>query len=189
MAIPYLIRAARSEDVPQLRLMLIETWHQAYDGILGKDAVDKRCRLYFEEPVLRRYLGTDTWTPVAVTPDEKIIAFMTSRVSLVGGVNVSMLYVLPSHQRQGIGRALMLTLPHMYPAMRWTSLEVLEPNTPAIGFYEGLGFQRWSKYGMADGVPILSMTRRAETTATWWEALRAFVHNPPKTSTVFQFGL
>lgn len=186
MPISFSLRAATRDDVPHLREMLIETWHDAYDGILGKEAVAQRCSSYFHPAVMYRYLGSDRWTPVAVSPDGKIAGFMSTRCSPLGGVTIEMLYVAPRYQRHGLGLGLISSIAAQYPAVRWNTLDVLEPNLAARRFYEKLGFSAWYRRMVPEGVPILVMTRKVQTAATWLDSLRAFIWQPPQQSLVFR---
>ncbi len=57
------------------------------------------------------------------------------------GIHIEDLYVRPAHRGQGIGRALLthvaaIALSEGCPRLQW---DVLEWNTPAIGFYERMG--------------------------------------------------
>ena len=71
---------------------------------------------------------------------------------------LNQLYVHPSCQRQGIGRALLEEVEASFPEARTLRLEVEEANTVAIAFYRSNGFLPTGKTadcGGRSGLPAL----------------------------------
>ncbi|AJT42098.1 GNAT family N-acetyltransferase [Psychromicrobium lacuslunae] len=132
------IRQMRSEDAPQLAEVHAQAWRETYAGILSEQFLaavttesrlamwqnstpEGRARHWLAEldGVIIGFAGVRPMGPDAVRPEE-----------LWG------LYLLQSHHKQGLGRALLEAALAERPASLWVAAE----NLNAIAFYQRLGF-------------------------------------------------
>jgi ribosomal protein S18 acetylase RimI-like enzyme len=140
------IRAAVAADAPAIARVHVETWRSAYRGIvpptfLAGLSVEERTGLWHKriaDPLGARFV-------FVVEVAEALVGFAAGGPERSGDPNypgeLHSLYVLPSYQRHGLGRALV----HAVAARLATTdtqsmlLWVLEANAPARSFYERLG--------------------------------------------------
>jgi ribosomal protein S18 acetylase RimI-like enzyme len=141
------IREARPEDAPRMARVRIDTWRDAYRGIVPDDYLDS---MSYEatENFLRQVLWENNRGSFAFVAEDA--AGEVVGIAIAGAVlgakeevyrgEIYILYVLPSHQRQGHGRGLVracalgLVQRGLTPIMLWTFAENV-----ARGFYEALG--------------------------------------------------
>jgi GNAT superfamily N-acetyltransferase len=139
------LRDARPEDAGALARVHVESWRQAYDGLVPRvmlDAVVLERRIPLWETLLGP-LGAGFVTLVA--EDDKVgpIGFATATPANnpAPGIDgeLQMLFILPGFQRRDVGRRLFLALVQRLVADGCRSMvaTVLE-NPAAIGFFNAL---------------------------------------------------
>jgi ribosomal protein S18 acetylase RimI-like enzyme len=144
-AIATTLRRANQRDCVAIRALLITTWHDAYDPIMGVKAVTEACDIEFTLDVLKRMVAARGPLYLGVLEqDGALVGVISMEISLLGNGKLYMLYVHPAYQGRGIGGSFLDYTPDIFPWAHSITLEVLEPNTPAIRFYEKGGFQRGS---------------------------------------------
>lgn len=151
MGMEFEIRKAGLDDVPAIAHVSFQTWPHTYRGIVPEERINSRTI----ESV------TDTWRQILNLPhpkggtlvahnDKSIIAYSRFYPSLdidddQGNVaTIGSIYVLPSFQHQGVGRALIeriLDNAKIQGFMEMT-LHVLAANERARRLYEYLGWQQ-----------------------------------------------
>ena len=148
------IREATIDDVPGIARVHVDTWRTAYPGIVPAEHL---AGLSYERSEAR-------WREFAFREGSPSLVFVaedagTIIASASGGPErdglpgydgeLYGLYVLAAYQRQGIGRALMLTVARRLVADGFKAMViwVLKENLKARAFYEALG-----------GVPISEKT-------------------------------
>ncbi|WP_433168431.1 GNAT family N-acetyltransferase [Kribbella sp. CA-247076] len=132
------VRRAGIGDVEAVREIGLKTWPVAYGGLASEEFVVDGLAQWWSPEVVERGIRNGI-TLVAAEGDR-----------LVGMVGLGRegdswvmwkLYVLPDHQGQGIGRALLdaavAALPEGTPELL---LDVLVANEKAVGFYRAYGF-------------------------------------------------
>lgn len=134
------IRPATLADLRGVQAVLRETWHDTYDAIIGAAKVADMTRRWHDLPSLEREV---------LDPQRMLL------LSLVGGiivgtasasrrapprVRLDRLYVLPSYQRRGHGRALLQAAISAFPDRDVVELEVHRQNARGLAFYGRLGF-------------------------------------------------
>lgn len=144
-----LLRLATLADAKSLAALHVAAWHETYAGILP-DEVLSGLSIEAREKV---------WTTILASPtagSEVYVAIEGSRFVAFGAAcpqrdpalealgydgEISAIYVLRSHQRQGIGRQIMQSLAHAIhdAGRRGATVWVLRENNPARRFYERLG--------------------------------------------------
>jgi ribosomal protein S18 acetylase RimI-like enzyme len=141
---PYHIRPALPADAAGLARVRIDTWRAAYLGIVPDEYLanldyasnEQNFRNYLTNPAVRLFAALDEVG--------QAVGFANSganRETLPGFPGeVYALYILPAHQKHGLGRALLrrafeqLADGGLFPAVIW----VLADN-PACGFYRRVG--------------------------------------------------
>jgi ribosomal protein S18 acetylase RimI-like enzyme len=134
------IRAAVAEDLSDVRRLLAATWHDTYDALLGTERVTAT---------------TSRWHAPDVLANQSALPHASFLVALQEGVVVghafaveqgddvlllSRLYVLPTHQRQGIGEALLAAVIERHPETVRVDLVVEARNVKGMAFYGRHGF-------------------------------------------------
>jgi ribosomal protein S18 acetylase RimI-like enzyme len=107
------------------------------------------------EATVDRYLSIDTplWFVTITQPDRSTVKvaclWLGMAIDQITGVrhpNIFLVYVVPAHRRQGIGRALMEHAATWAKAEGYTQigLQVFTTNQPALDLYNKLGYQAMS---------------------------------------------
>ncbi|EKF42712.1 hypothetical protein NA8A_08594 [Nitratireductor indicus C115] len=147
----YFIRTASRRDLPAVRALLVETWHDTCDSIYGAARVGEITDSWHSPEALEARLGQPN-SEFVIADNGSEIAGMAYAVSGEGGgaLHLQQLYVLPARQRLGIGRALLAEIEDSFPEAREIRLEVEEANASAIAFYVANGFSRLGRADAAD---------------------------------------
>jgi len=143
------VRAASVEDAPGMARVHVDTWRAAYRDILPADFLEA---LSYEARTQRwrdnlAQAGPQQFTLVAEDDSGEVAGFAgggPERVGMQGyDGEIYAVYVLPQHQRRGIGRRLMDVSAHhlMDQGFGAAMLWALEANGRARAFYEALGGQ------------------------------------------------
>lgn len=143
---PY-VRPAIVDDAEGIAKVHVRGWQEAYAGLLAKEVLDRQSvarRMrewteYLKEPPGHR------WTFVAIDPAQGIVGFAgahRARPAPYGPTfKITVLYILQSHLRRGLGRqlihALARALAEAGPGA--VALWSLEANRPARAFYAAIG--------------------------------------------------
>jgi ribosomal protein S18 acetylase RimI-like enzyme len=161
-----LIRAATEADVPQVRRVLVETWHATYDASLGVERVTAITDAWHSiENLTRQVHAAGEMFLVAEFAGE-VVGTASLQTKPDGSVRLARLYVLPRAQRNGIGQALLAEGLRRLGAPAVVTLEVEPGNAAAIRFYEAAGFVVEGRTGECGGpgahsdIPALIMVRR-----------------------------
>ena len=134
------IRRARPDDVPALARVQVQSWREAYRGIIPQPYLDQ-LSVAAHERQWRRSLG-DGWAFVAEWEQRPVglasAGLARSRRDVSG--ELYLLYVLRAHHGQGIGRALFDACHYELARCghRGMLVWVLADN-PATRFYRHLG--------------------------------------------------
>jgi GNAT superfamily N-acetyltransferase len=139
-----LIRRAREDDAAGVERVRTETWRSAYRGLLPDQLIDglqvnvtrRRERLRSPPPAQLDFVAEE---------DAEVVGYAFAGPERTGDAayrgEVYAIYVLPSHQGKGFGRALIRESARELAARGLTSLLiwVLRENAPGRAFYERLG--------------------------------------------------
>ena len=140
-----LIRPARPADGEAIARVHVDTWRDAYAGILPTDYLVKRVRFGARQALWK--LGV---APSRSRMDETLVAEVAAVVGFISFGNarhargrvgeIYALYVQPDMQGQGLGRSLVeVALDRMFAAgFEQVDVEVLAAN-PSRHFYAALG--------------------------------------------------
>jgi len=136
------ITAAQAAQIPLVQRLAREIWHQYYPSIISVAQIDYMLdRGYSPEALLRFIEERDAGLALAGAPDDTIAFAAWYRVDATV-TKLDKLYVLPKHQRTGIGRALIEHVGAHAKAAGSSrlTLNVNRGNTLAIRVYERCGF-------------------------------------------------
>ena len=157
------IRDAEAADLPAVRALLVETWHATYDGIYGWQRVAEITNAWHSLENLAAQLGRDQGSFLVALMGDEIVGTASARREPDHAALLTRLYVLPSHQGQGVGHTLLQVALACFPDAPVARLEVESQNEPAITFYERMGFflQRQARFDGRDDTPnTLLMAKR-----------------------------
>ncbi|PSQ32670.1 GNAT family N-acetyltransferase [Halobacteriales archaeon SW_12_69_24] len=139
------IRPATPEDAQAVLSVARESWHAAYDDILGEGAVDAVIEDWYQLGDLRSSIGDSTF--VVAERDGTVVGFAHAGPNPDAGegtYQLYRLYVRPDLWGQAIGGRL---LDRVADAVRAAGgdrfrLGVLADNDVGVSFYESRGFDR-----------------------------------------------
>lgn len=138
-----IIRPICSEDFESVCAVLSETWNASYAHLLG---AQRAAELLPSQQLLGRAIDVAIVAPEphfdVAELDRRVIAFSYSEPGLCfGRFYLSMLYVSPDFQGQGIGSRMLNLVCDPARGARSMRLQVLEGNSGAQAFYEKKGFR------------------------------------------------
>lgn len=135
-----LVRPATADDLPLVRALLVETWHDTYDDVLGKARVAEITNAWHSVEALKRQLDlTHASFLVAENAGTIVGHILTNATPPL--LIISRLYVLPRRQREGIGAALLSAASARHEDCDTIRLEVAAENPKGIAFYRREGFR------------------------------------------------
>lgn len=158
------IRPAAVSDIEAIARFHVDSWRHAYRDLAPPAVFD----------IMTVERRRELWTRLLATSEAPAIHHLVAEVdgSLVGiggagaathpayGARgrVSLLYIAPDRQRQGIGRCLMHDLAMWLEGAGHAAaaLSVVEGNAPAVAFYAKLGGRRVGSY--QDAGPVWKST-------------------------------
>lgn len=156
------VRAAHPDDVPVMVRLVHELadYEKAADEC-GLTDGQLHAALFGDDPVAEALVATTAGSEVVGIA----IWFRTfSTWEGVAGMHLEDLFVSPSHRGDGHGARLLTALAAECTRRGWARLEwnVLDWNTPAIGFYRSIGAQPnegWTTYRLT-GSPLTELAAR-----------------------------
>lgn len=144
------IRQATPTDAPTIQDVARESWHAAYDDLLGPATVEETIDEWYERPSLETSIDdarnrADAAFLVAEDATDGIVGFVhviPSREEPSVG-SLLRIYVRPRSWGDGVGTALLESLEAAVgPAFDRLRLLVLAENEVGVSFYESNGFER-----------------------------------------------
>jgi ribosomal protein S18 acetylase RimI-like enzyme len=134
------IRPATLDDIGRVRNLLVATWHDTYDGLLGVDRVTETTNQWHAVDVLTTQAACPNASFLVASQSGKVVGHAFAKEQDAGVLLLSRLYVLPIHQRQGIGEELLRAAVRRHPGMKRVQLVVEARNAKALAFYGWHGF-------------------------------------------------
>ncbi|MCF7911278.1 MAG: GNAT family N-acetyltransferase [Candidatus Cloacimonetes bacterium] len=138
-----IIRKAECHDLRQISYVHVDTWRDAYHGIIDQQVLDKLSYGRSQDNWKRCQERMSQYFYVAEN-DNIIVGFITGgrqrEEELLYDAEVYAMYVLPEFQKQGIGKMLLEKLVQDFHHENWQQFIIwcLQKN-PAKAFYESLG--------------------------------------------------
>lgn len=137
---PFVIRPATPDDIGQVRSLLIATWHDTYDGLLGVERVTDTTERWHALDVLATQSARPNASFLVALQDDEVVGHAFAVEQDGGILFLSRLYVLPACQGQGIGEGLLRAAVGRHPGATRVQLVVEARNTKALAFYGRHGF-------------------------------------------------
>lgn len=155
---PLIIRAATEQDLERVHDLLIETWHDTYDSLIGHDKVVEMTGLWHSPRALATQLAAPAVSFLIAEDEARIVGHAYAQAPAPDLLVLRRLYVLPGRQRQGIGVALLADLDLRHPTARRVRLTVEAGNARALAFYHREGFSITAD-AVEGGLKVLRMEK------------------------------
>ena len=140
----FFVRTASHRDLPQIREILVDTWHATYDGIHGVQKVNEITSSWHSIEQLTENIDRPH-SEFLVADDGETLAGMTYATQSEKTISLHQLYVRPEFHGQKIGLQLLIEVENAFMDCDTIALEVDIKNTPAIMFYEKYGFKKYDE--------------------------------------------
>ncbi len=140
MAGELLIRPAEERDLTDVRALLVETWHDTYDALIGPERVTEITNSWHAIDKLKQQLALPDCSFLVAEDGGAIVGHVFANAQRPPVLSVSRLYVAPARQRQGIGKRLLDAAIARHPGCDTIRLTVEAENAKGIAFYEREGF-------------------------------------------------
>lgn len=132
---------AKVDEVQQIKQVLSETWIDTYGPFLPLEVIQKVTSLWHSPETLAAEIENERILfDVAKDEHGAILGLLTAGRPNDEVVYIARLYVLPGHQRQGIGGKLLDACTAAFPGVRTLRLEVEAQNEKGLSFYRKQGF-------------------------------------------------
>ncbi len=158
------IRRAQPVDLPGVSGLLRQTWHDTYDGLIGRDRVRHLSERWHSIKALGGSLENAAALFLIAEHNGNLAGHALATPSDDGVVLLNRLYVLPKAQGRGIGRQLLRRIETQFAHAPCIRLDVERDNARAIRFYEKQGFiavdRRNNCLDAEDGIPVVIMEKR-----------------------------
>ncbi len=135
-----IIREAIAEDIPLIRSIAEATWPSAYSHIISQEQLDFMLDWMYSDTSLLEQMNTGDYFFLAEYDGEPI-GFASVKNGREGISKLNKLYVLPTIQKTGAGKALLHKVISYAKEHTSTRLQLqVNRNNTAKGFYEKNGF-------------------------------------------------
>jgi ribosomal protein S18 acetylase RimI-like enzyme len=131
----FLIRPAIPEDAGGTRRVLVETWQDTYDSLLGPERVREITGRWHAVEALTEQIGSPDASFLAAEHSGRLIGHAFAREPQPGVLFLSRLYVLPAWQRRGVGTRLLRAVVERHPGAARMRLNVEVENGKGVAFY------------------------------------------------------
>ena len=128
----------RFSDIPTVQRAARRTWSDTYAGVVPESVQEKFLARSYSEAALERRMRRDVFLVAEV--DDEVVGFADFQPISRTEVYLGAIYVLPEHQRGGVGTRLLQAGLERYPASVGITLNVERDNARARRFYEAHGF-------------------------------------------------
>lgn len=135
------IRPVALADVPEVRRVLVETWHATYDATIGAAKVTRVTNSWHAVDALARQTAEPACAFLLAERDGEVVATSLIRGSDGAEAVLHLLYVHPEEQGRGTGKRLLEATLARFPDAPAVTLEVEPDNRRAIRFCERHGFE------------------------------------------------
>jgi len=140
-----MIRVATLDDIPAIQQVAYQTWPSTYGGIISEEQIKFMLDLMYstESLVQQMVKGHQFYlfeTDAAVNKANEILGFASVSNELDGVFKLNKLYIIPTVQKTGAGKALLSAVKE-YAKQNGGNQLILQVNkqNPAIEFYKRQG--------------------------------------------------
>ena len=139
----FFVRTAGERDLAAISALLVKTWHATYDSLYGAEKVAEITGSWHTVEALRPRVGRLNSEFVVADDGETIagMAFAAAGLDDAKLVTLHQIYVLPTHQRSGVGSDLVNEIAQSFPDAVRMRVEVELANTPGVAFFQAHGFE------------------------------------------------
>lgn len=155
----FLIRPAVPQDAEDTRRVLVETWHDTYDPLLGSEKVAEITGQWHAVEVLTQQVSLPDASFLVAEHSGRLIGHAFARVPQPDVLFLSRFYVLPSWQRRGVGTHMLGAMVERHPGAARMRLNVESGNGKGVAFYRRHGFTVIGER-MEGGLRSLQMEKR-----------------------------
>ena len=155
---PIRIRLAVPADVEPVSALLVTTWHDTYDVLIGAAKVTEITNSWHSIENLSRQIAMPGTSFLVAEAGRRIVGHILANADRLPVLVVARLYVLPDHQRRGIGRRLLEAAVGHHPECDLLRLEVEADNEKGLAFYRREGFRSVTER-MVEGIRHIGMEK------------------------------
>jgi GNAT superfamily N-acetyltransferase len=152
------IRRALLHDVPAVRRLLRDSWHDTYDWVMGPDRVEEISSKWHCEERLSAQVS-DGEIAFLVADEGGHVLGHACGVLEEDIVTLERLYILPGEQGRGIGPLLLAELAALFPGAGRMRACVFSDNRRGRRFYAREGFEETGET-VEGGLPHVSVEKR-----------------------------
>ncbi|MEO8169086.1 MAG: GNAT family N-acetyltransferase [bacterium] len=135
------IRAATVDDIALIQKLTRSIWPVAYSSIITKDQIDYMLGMMYSSEALDHQMKYQHHQFLICYADETPVGFASFGEIEQGIFKLHKLYVLPDHQRKGVGKCVIDHIERILKTKDATALDLnVNRHNPAKYFYEKLGF-------------------------------------------------
>ena len=127
-------------DVNEIQTFLKACWLDSYTGILPDSAISKVIDRWQSKDAIIRAVQNARLFYAGWKEQGKLLRLVSAGKIDEETIKIYQLYVLPSHQRKGIGTKLMDAATRFFRNSKKIVLEVEEGNEKGLAFYRKYGF-------------------------------------------------
>lgn len=140
------VQPATVDEVQKIKQVLSDTWIDTYSSFLPVEVIHKITTLWHSPEGLAAEIE-DERVCFSVAKDEHgaILGLVTAGRPTDEVVYIGRLYVLPGHQRQGIGGKLLDACVTFFSGFQVLRLDVEAQNEKGMAFYRKQGFRETSR--------------------------------------------
>lgn len=153
-----IVRTATEGDLVAVNRLLVETWHDTYDSLLGVEKVTQITTTWHAIAKLAEQIAAPDSSFLVAEEQGVIIGHAVGHVRPHHEMMLARLYVLPAHQRRGIGARLLSELVARQPGCARIIADVEPDNVNAVSFYRRQGFIVESESAI-EGMKTLRMAK------------------------------
>ena len=154
-----LIRLADAGDISPVRDLLVETWHDTYDPLIGAEKVTEITNSWHSIAALSRQLTMPGTSFLVAERAGAIVGHLFANAARAPVLIIARLYVPPGSQRRGVGKLLLDEAIRRYPDCDVLRLEVEADNAKGLTFYRREGFEPVGEKTV-EGIRHLDMEKR-----------------------------
>ena len=140
------IQPAAADDIRQIKQVLTETWIDTYQTFIPVEVIQNITALWHSPETLAAEIEIENvYFALAKDETNAVLGLLTAARRDNEIVAIGRLYVLPAHQRRGIGAMLLDACIAAFPGARQLRLEVEAENAKGLAFYRKQGFKELAR--------------------------------------------
>lgn len=136
------VRRAEQHDIPAIKKIATIAWHDTYQNIMAASTIAQFLTAAYSEERLEKRLGDSLF--IVAEADDEVIGF----ANFINGreLYLAAIYVMPDHQRNSVGEALLNAGIAQFEDYTELFVEVASDNEGAGHFYNKHSFELVREY-------------------------------------------